>query len=53
MNSVLSYSNLLKNSILFHFLLIEDYEEGALQKDLVTASFVERFQAATLRKSYR
>ena len=51
MNYILSYRNLLKNFIFFHFLLLEDYEQGALSKKLIIATFVERFKAATLRKS--
>ena len=30
---------------------IEDYDQGALQKDLIVAPFVEWFKTATLRKS--
>ena len=51
MNSIPSYRNLLKNFIFFHFLLLEDYEQGTLRKEPVIATFVERFKTATLRKS--
>ena len=30
---------------------MEDYEQGALQKELIIATFVEQFKTATLRKS--
>ena len=33
------------------FLLIEGYEEGVLGNELIVASFVERFETGTLRKS--
>ena len=33
-------------------MLIEDYEQGALRKELIAATFVERFETAALRKSY-
>ena len=32
------------------FLLIEDYEQGALQKELIIGTSVEEFKIATLRK---
>ena len=38
-------------SYLFYFLLIENYEQGDLQKGLIIATFVEWFKTATLRKS--
>ena len=48
--------DLLKNSIksfLFvHLFLPEDYEQGALQKELIIALLMERFKTATFRKSY-
>ena len=34
-----------------HFQLIEDYEQGALQKESIFAPFVERFEAGTFRTS--
>lgn len=40
-------SKLLKNFIFDYFLLIEDYEQGALQKDSVITPFKERFQTPT------
>ena len=49
-NFISTYSKLLKHFIFAHFLLIEDYEQGALRKDLIVAPFVERFKVATLRK---
>ena len=33
------------------FLLIEGYEQGTVQKELIVAPFIERFKTATLRKS--
>ena len=42
---------LLKYFIFARFLVIEDYEQGALRKDLIVAPFVERFKAGTLRKT--
>ena len=33
------------------FLVIEGYEQGALGNELIVASFVERFETSTLRKS--
>ena len=41
MNSIRTYRNLL-----------EDYDQGALRKDSVIATFMEQFKTATLRKSY-
>ena len=38
--------------VFVHLLLIEDYEEGALRKDLTIAASVEQLKTATLRKSY-
>ena len=38
--------------VFVHLLLIEDYEEGALRKDLTIAASVEKLKTATLRKSY-
>ena len=34
------------------FLLIEGYEQGALRKEPVIASFIKRFKKAALRMSY-
>ena len=52
MNSIRTYRNLLKNFIFTHLLLPEDYDQGALQKESVIATFIEQFEIATLRKSY-
>ena len=52
-NFISTYSKLLKHFIFPRFLLIEDYEQGALRKELIVAPFVERFKTATLRKSSR
>ena len=52
MNSIPTYRNLLKNLIFAHLLLLEDYDQGALRKESVIATFMEQFKIATLRKSY-
>ena len=44
MNFICSYKNLLKNFIFFHFLLLEDYEQGALKKEPVLAAFIKWFK---------
>ena len=41
MNSIRTYKNFLKNFIFAHFLLLEDFEQGALRKELIIAAFVE------------
>ena len=41
-----------KNFIFVHLLLLEDYEQGALQKELIIAPLMEQFKAATSRKPY-
>ena len=51
-NSIRSYQNLMKNFIFPHFLQLEDYERGALWKELATAAFIKAFKKATLRMSY-
>ena len=51
MNLIITYSKLLKDLIFDCFLPIEDYEQGALRKELTIAPFVERFKTGTLRKS--
>ena len=51
MNFISISSNLLKHSIFVYLLLIEDYEQVALQKELIIVTFVERFKTAILRKS--
>ena len=43
--------NLLKNVIFFHFFLLEDHEQGALQKELAIAPSEERFKTTSLRKA--
>ena len=50
-NSINTESNLLKGFIFVH-LLLEDYEQGALQKELIIAPLMERFKRAIFRKSY-
>ena len=49
-NFISAYSNWLKDLFFARFMLIEDYEQGALRKELIVAPFVERFETATLRK---
>ena len=44
------YRNLLKNFIFTHFLLLEDFEQGAPLKELIIATFLEWFEKATLGK---
>ena len=51
-NSVSTWSNLFKNFIFVHFLLLEDYEQVGLRKDLNIAPLMEWFRTATLRKSH-
>ena len=50
-NFISTYSKLLKHFIFARFLLIEDYEQSALQKELIFAPFVEGFKTATLGKA--
>ena len=50
-NSVSNQSNSLKKFIFVHLLLLEDYEQGALEKELIIVTFVEQFKTAPLRKS--
>ena len=52
MNFASTWNNLLKNWISSEFLQMEDYVEGALQKDLHIVLFVERFKTTTLRKHH-
>ena len=52
MNSIHAYRNLLKNLIFAYLLLLEDYDQVALRKESVIATFIEQFKIATLRKSY-
>ena len=44
-------SNLLNHFIFADFLLKEDYQQGTLQKESVTAPFIERFKTTSLRNS--
>ena len=46
-----SWNNLLKHCISVDFLLVEDYKQCPLQKELRIATFVERFKIATLERS--
>ena len=51
-NSVSTWSNLFKNFIFVHFLLLEDYEQVGLRNDLNITPLMESFRTATLRKSH-
>ena len=51
-NFISSYSKLLKHFIYARFLLIEDYQQGALRKELTIAPFVELFKTGTFRKPF-
>ena len=51
-NSINTQNSLLRNFILVHLLLLEDYEQGALQKDLIIAPLMQQFEIATFRKPY-
>ena len=35
-----------------HHLLLGDYDQGAVQKELIIAPLMDRFQTATFAKSY-
>ena len=50
-NSINTERNLRKGFIFVH-LLLEDYEQGVLQKELIIAPLMERFKRAIFRKSY-
>ena len=50
---VSTWNNLLKHSISLEFLLIEGLVQGTLWKELLAVSFVKRFNAVSLIKSYR
>ena len=39
-NSISTQTNLLKNFIFVHLLLLESYEQGALQKELIIAPLI-------------
>ena len=41
MNSIRTYRKFLKKFIFAHLLLLEDYDQGALQKESVIATFKE------------
>ena len=49
-NFISIYSNLLKYFTFVHLLVIENYEQGALRKELIIIPF--RLKTSTLRKSY-
>ena len=51
-NIISTCLNLLQHFIFAHLLLLEDYEQGALQKELIIAPLMEWFKTATFRKSY-
>ena len=51
MNSICTHRYLLHHFIFGHLLLIEDYEQGTLQKGSIIATFIEWFKAVTVRKS--
>ena len=51
MNFVSTWNNLLKHCISAEFLLMEGYVQGALQKKLRIASFIEHFKRATFARS--
>ena len=50
-NFISTYYKLLKHFINARFLLIEGYEQDALQKELTIAPFVDRFKTDALRKT--
>ena len=52
MNSIRINRNLLKKFVFAHFVLLEDYEQGALRKETVMVTFIEWFIIANLGKSY-
>ena len=49
-NSISTWSNFRNHFIFADFLLIEDYQQGTLWKELVTALFKELFKTTSLRK---
>ena len=51
MNFASAWNNLLKHWISVNFFLVEGYGQGALQKELHIAPFVERFKTSTLGRS--
>ena len=52
MNLLSTYGNVLIPFSFADFLMIEGYEQGALRKDPVIASFAGQLKTTTLRKSY-
>ena len=52
MNSIRINRNLRKKIVFAHFVLLEDYEQGALRKETVMVTFIEWFIVANLGKSY-
>ena len=42
MNSIRVYKNLLRNFVFAYLLLLENYEQGILQKKSVIATFIEK-----------
>ena len=51
MNFISTDVNLLQHVIFTIFLVVKDYEECALRKELIIAPFVDWFKTVTLRKS--
>ena len=52
-NFASTWNSLLKHCIYAKFLLMEEYAQGALQKELHIDPFVEHFKIANLGKSYQ
>ena len=52
MHFAITWNHLQKLCISVEFLLVEGYLQGALQKELRIAPFVERFKTAFLGMSY-
>ena len=52
MTFISAWNNLVELCIYADFLLMEDYVQGALRKELLIASFVERFKYANLGNFY-
>ena len=48
MNSIRINRNLLKKFVFAHFVLLEDYEQGALRKETVMVTFIEWFIIAII-----
>ena len=49
--AIISLHCILKHCISAESFLMEGYVQGAIQKELIIAPFVERFKATTLGKS--